>query len=56
MTGSTQAEEGRCTSVSPDPELGKAGSEPADSGACIDVGSSSDLRTTIRGGIPTSSS
>ena len=46
MTGSTQAEDGRCANVSPDAELEKAGSEPAGSGVCIGVGSSSDLRVT----------
>lgn len=55
VTRSAQVEEDRSTSVSPVPEFGRAGSEPADSGANIEVGSSSDL-TTTSGGIPTSSS
>lgn len=55
VTRSAQVEEDRSTSVSPAPESRKAGSEPADSGACIEVGGSSNL-TTTSGGIPTSSS
>jgi hypothetical protein len=54
-TKSAQVEEDRSTSVSPAPEFGKAGSELADSGAYIEVGSSSDL-TITSGGIPASSS
>jgi hypothetical protein len=54
-TRSAQVEEDRSTSVSPAPEFGKAGSELVDSGAYIEVGSSSDL-TITSGGIPTSSS
>ena len=54
-TRSAQVEEDRSTIVSPAPEFGKAGSEPVDSGAYIEVSSSSNLRTTS-GGIPTPSS
>ena len=54
-TRSAQVDEDKSTSVSPAPEFGSAGSEPADSGAFIELGSSSDL--TIRsGGVPISSS
>ena len=52
---SAQVDEDRSTNVSPAPEFLEVGSELADSGALIEVGSSSDL-TTTRGGIPTSSS
>jgi hypothetical protein len=55
VTRSAQVEEDRSTSVSPAPEFKKAGSEPADSGAYVEVGSSSNL-TTTSGGIPTSNS
>ena len=48
-------EEDRFTSVSPAPEFGKAGSEPADPDTYKEAGSSSDL-TITSGGIPTSSS
>ena len=52
---SAQVDEDRSTSVSPAPEFGRAGSELADSGAYIALGSSSDL-TITSGGVPTSSS
>lgn len=55
VTRLAQVEDDGSTSVSLAPEIGKAGSEPADFGAYIEVGSSSDL-TTTSGGIPTSSS
>ena len=55
VTRSAQVEEDGSTSVSPAPEFGKAGSEPADTGARIEIRGSSNL-TTTSGGIPTSSS
>ena len=57
VTRSAQVEEDRSTRVSPALEFEKAVivSELADSGAYLEVGSSSDLMTTS-GGIPTSSS
>jgi len=52
---STQVEDDKSTNSSPDPEFGKVESEPAASGACVGIDSSSNLISTS-GGIPTSSS